>query len=142
MICNFWFHKTKQVNQTIETYNNGNKRGMIRQRRKDRQRVNNFGVSLNLTNKRSKFTLSWHNKEVFLHQCNGSATIVGNGSIFWSTSTLWVQNVENKSREVVKSFAHFQGQEESSFWGLKVYKPFFSVNYKISFVAYCKLVVG
>ena len=38
MSCNFWCHETKQLNQTIETYNNGNKRSMIRQRRKDRRR--------------------------------------------------------------------------------------------------------
>ena len=34
---------------------------------------------------------------------------------FWSTSTLWVQNIENNSREVVKWFARIQGQEEASF---------------------------
>ena len=37
MSSNFWCHETKQVNQTIETYNNGNKSDMILQRRKDRQ---------------------------------------------------------------------------------------------------------
>ena len=144
MSCNFWCHETKQVNEAIETWNNENKRDMIRQKKKDRQRRDHIGASMISTNKWSKFTSRrWDSKEVVLHQCViGVLQLLVTSQFFsWSMSTLWVQNIENNSREVVKWFARVQGQNEASFWELKVYKPFSTVNYQISFGAYCKLVV-
>ena len=101
MSCNFWCHETKQLNQTIETYNNGNKRDMIRQRRKERQRRDQCKTEKKSSFSNIKKSFLW---KLFIHfqDLNSIAKERIIKSLFDLISTYWLRDFVWRPRIIVQ----------------------------------------